>query len=152
MRFITPLLTDPVENHLGLLKYMSRSFLLVVALFCLSGDLSAQQPDSGVVEISIRESMDMVDGFRVQWNDKIASTDSSGHARLTLPVGRQTLTITRIGYKKTQASILVLRDSVVSLTVEVAMNEEAMRLEDMRVTSTRTERLAGETPIRLERA
>src|SRR4029079_6522212 len=133
MRFITPLLTNPVENHPGLLKYMSRSFLLVVALFCLSGDLSAQQPDSGVVEISIRESMDMVDGFRGQWNDKIASTDSSGHARLTLPLGRQTLTITRIGYKKTQASILVLRDSVVSLTVEVPMNEEAMRLEDMRV-------------------
>ncbi|HEX6575971.1 MAG TPA: TonB-dependent receptor plug domain-containing protein, partial [Gemmatimonadaceae bacterium] len=123
----------------------------LTALSLFAGRSSAQQPtDSGTVEISIEESMGMLDGFRIQWRDRIATTDSSGRARLTLPVGRQTLTIMRIGFVRAQVTADVIRDSLVFVRVPVSMSEEAMELGKMTVSATRTERLAGETPIRVE--
>lgn len=130
---------------------MSRFLTTILsAVLLLTPRLEAQQPDSGVVQIIVQESMGMLDGFRVQSGGKIASTDVTGRARLTLPVGRQSITVMRIGFKTIQVSTVIVRDSVISLPVAVSMNEMSMELEPVKISATRTERLAGETPIRVE--
>jgi outer membrane receptor for ferrienterochelin and colicins len=116
----------------------------------LAPHVGTQQPDSGTVEIVIEETMGMVEGFRVQSGEKTASTNGAGRARLTLPVGRQTISITRAGFRNAEVSTVVVRDSVVSVRVPVAMSEMSEELETVKVSATRTERLAGETPIRVE--
>lgn len=120
------------------------------ALLLLTSRLGAQQPDSGVVQVVVEETMGMLDGFRVESRGKLAITDGTGRAQLTLPVGPQTLTIRRIGFKTIQASTTVVRDSVISVRVAVSMNEMSMELDPVKISATRTERLAGDTPIRVE--
>jgi iron complex outermembrane receptor protein len=110
----------------------------------------SQQPDSGVVQVTVEESMDMLDGFRVMAAGKRAITDNAGRVRLTLAAGPQTISVMRLGYKTTRVNTVVVRDSVVSLRVAMSMNEMSMELEPVKVSATRTETLAGETPIRVE--
>ena len=59
--------------------------------------LEAQQPDSGTVNVTIREAMGMVEGFLIRSETRSAMTDASGQARLVLPVGQRSLALTRIG-------------------------------------------------------
>jgi outer membrane receptor for ferrienterochelin and colicins len=107
------------------------------------------QDSTGVVQITVEESMGMVDGFMIRSAGRSTTTDSAGKARLTLPVGRQVLAITRIGFAPKELAVVVVRDSVVTVKVAVEMLEGAM-LEDVKVSATRTERLVSETPIRVE--
>ncbi len=127
--------------------------LLFVALLA-SATTVAAQPDSGVVHVTVAESMGMLAGFRVQSVGKSALTDANGRARLTLPAGQRVIDITRVGFKAAQVTVTVVRDSVVSVVVTAvmtdAMSDMAMELADVKVSATRTERLAGETPIRVE--
>jgi outer membrane receptor for ferrienterochelin and colicins len=109
-----------------------------------------QQPATGIVQITIEESMGMVDGFLVRSAGRSAITDADGNAQLTLPAGRQSVSITRAGFSPRQVEVVVVPDSIARLTVTVEMMEMAAMLEDVRVTATRIERLAGETPIRVE--
>jgi outer membrane receptor protein involved in Fe transport len=130
---------------------MSRIIIVVVtALLLFAPAGNAQQLDSGVVEIIVQEPMGMLDGFRVQSGEKSAVTDNDGRARLTLPAGRQAIAVTKIGFKATGVSTVVIRDSIVSVRVPVTMTEMSMELAPVKVSATRTERLAGETPIRVE--
>lgn len=119
----------------------------LVALFIAAPSLSAQT-DSGTVRVTVQESMNMLDGFRVESSGRSAITDATGTARLTLPVGRQTISVTRIGFTPAKTSVTVVRDSTVTVRVTMAMGE--MELADIKVTATRTGKLAGETPIRVE--
>jgi outer membrane receptor for ferrienterochelin and colicins len=112
--------------------------------------VAAQQTATGIVEISVQESMGMVDGFLVRSAGRSALTDADGKARLTLPAGRQSISLTRLGFVPRRVDVVVIPDSVVQVDVTVEMLEMATMLEDVRVTSTRIERLAGETPIRVE--
>lgn len=125
------------------------SFMLGVA-----GRLPAQQSDSGRVQVIVKESMGMLAGFLVQSAGRSAATDSSGIARLTLPVGPQLVTITRTGFSPIKTGVVVIADSLVSVIVTASMGSaatgEAMEMAEVRVSATRTERLAGETPIRVE--
>ena len=107
-----------------------------------------QQPRTGIVQITVQESMGMVAGLRVRAAGRNTVTDSAGNARLVLPAGRQTLSITGIGYKPTQADVVIVADTVVTLNVTVEMT--GMVMEAVRVSATRIERLAGETPTRVE--
>ena len=124
------------------------TFLLAISF--IAPALHAQQPDSGVVQITVEESMGMLDGFRVQSAGKSAITDVTGRAQLTLPVGPQTISILRIGFKTIQVKAIVIRDSVVAVRVAAVMNAMSMELDPVKISATRTERLAGETPLHVE--
>ena len=120
------------------------------ALFLLAPPLNAQQADSGMVHVTVEEPMGPVEGVLVRAAGRSTTTDGSGHARLTLPAGRQQLSFARIGYQPKRITVLVVRDSVVTITVAFVMEEMAMKLEEVRVSATRIERLAGDAPIKVE--
>lgn len=139
-----------------------RAALIISAILGLGAPrtdlLAAQQPDSGRVQVTVQESMGMVGGFLVQSAGRSVLSDSAGVARLVLPTGRQLLTVTRTGFTPARVTVLVVRDSAVSVTVAVtmsgasggAMTDMAMPMAEVRISATRTERLAGESPIRVE--
>ncbi|HVF40930.1 MAG TPA: TonB-dependent receptor [Gemmatimonadaceae bacterium] len=125
---------------------------VVVLLFVTLGTvpLEAQQSDSGTVNVTVRESMGMVEGFLIRSDGRSATTDGSGHARLVLPAGQRSLVLTRIGFTPKSVTVMVIADSTISLTVDVAMEDMVMTMQEVVVTATRTERLAGKTPLRVE--
>lgn len=110
----------------------------------------AQRPDSGAVQVTVEESMGMLAGFTVQAAGRTAATDARGVARLILPVGRQTVAVGRVGFRPARIVVTVVRDSLVTARVTMAMSEEAMEMEAVKISATRIEKLAGETPIRVE--
>ncbi|MGQ0766689.1 MAG: TonB-dependent receptor plug domain-containing protein [Gemmatimonadota bacterium] len=129
---------------------IATSTVTLVASLLLTSVLSAQQPDTGVVLVTVEESMGMLGGFIVRSAGRSTSTDAAGKARLTLPVGPQVIAVTRPGFIPARVTVVVVRDSVVSVRVPVSMSEMVHELADVKVTTARTERLAGETPIRVE--
>src|SRR5262245_33114071 len=134
-----------MQTRIGMTRL--RVAALTIAFF-LSRPLLAQQSSTGVVEITIQESMGMVGGLLVRSSGQTARTDAQGMARLTLPVGRRVLSITQLGYKPIEVTLMVIADSVVKSKVTVEMME--MKMDPVRVSATRTERLTEETPIRVE--
>ena len=127
---------------------MTRLTAGLMLLVMVAAPAVAQRPDSGTVRVTVDESMGMSSGFRVQSAGKTALTDQEGVARLILSSGRHDIVITRIGFKPAAVTVTVVRDSVVSVLVPVDM--AAMEMSDVRISATRTEKLAGETPIRVE--
>jgi len=128
-------------------------FRPVICLFiALAGfkPLQAQQTDSGTVIVTVREPMDMVDGFIVRSEKQAVTTDASGKVRLILPAGKRTIAVTRIGFPPKRTEVIVIADSTISISVDVQMQEMAAEMQDVVVSATRTERLAGETPLRVE--
>jgi len=121
----------------------------LVASLLFAQAAPAQQDSTGVVQITVEEAMGMVEGFLIRSAGRSSTTDSTGKARLTLPVGRQAISITRIGFSPKQVAVVVVPDSVVTVKVTIEMLEGAM-LEDVKVSATRTERLLSKTPIRVE--
>lgn len=122
----------------------------LLLMCCLSAPLRGQQRDSGTVSITVRESMGMVEGFIIRSETRSAMTDASGRARLMLPAGRRTLVLTRIGFIPKRAEVIVIADSTVSVTFDVAMEDMMSAMEAVTVTAARTERLVEETPLRVE--
>lgn len=102
----------------------------------------------GIVLVTVQESMGMVSGLTVRSAGRTARTDSAGRARLSLPVGPQIISVTGIGFKPARASVTVIADSVVTVQVPIAMGE--MEMAEVKVTAARIEKLAGETPTRVE--
>jgi iron complex outermembrane receptor protein len=90
----------------------------------------------------------MVQGLLVRAAGRETRTDSAGHARLVLPAGRHGISVTHIGFKPAQTTVVVAPDSVVEVTIAVEM--AAMEMAAVRVSATRTERLVEETPVRVE--
>ena len=127
----------------------SRLCAIVLALIT-TAPLRAQQPDSGTVGIIVRESMGMVDGFLVRSENRSATTDENGLARLVLPTGRRILLLTRIGFLPKRVSVDVIKDSIVTVTVDVAMSDMMPAMAPVTVSATRTERLVENTPTRVE--
>ena len=101
------------------------------------------------MRITVQEPMGPVEGVLIRAAGRSTQTDGSGHARLTLPVGRQVLSLARIGYLPRQVPVVVVRDSVVSVLVDFEM-DMAEELEEIRVSTARIEQLAGDAPIRVE--
>ena len=126
--------------------------VIVALLFVLGGTvpLAAQQRDSGTVSVTVREAMGMVEGFVIRAESRSATTDAIGQARLVLPAGQRALLLTRIGFTPKRFPVTVIRDTTVSVTIDVAMQEMMATMEEVVVTATRTERLAGKTPLRVE--
>ena len=123
--------------------------LIPLLVLCGIVPLHAQQPDSGIVSVTVREAMGMVEGLLIRSENRSATTDASGRAWLVLPAGPRTLIVTRIGFVPKRVPVVVIADSTISITIDVAM-EDAMVMEEVTVTATRTERLAGQTPLRVE--
>ena len=141
-----PLAASVRANRIGLVW-------LALAIGCACGvrPAAAQQPDSGVVIVTVEETMGPVMGALIRAEGRSATTDADGRARLVLPVGRRTLSLSRIGYQPKRVAVLVLADSMVSVTIALAMEDMvAMEMEAITVSATRTERLAGETPVHVE--
>src|SRR5688572_25384516 len=136
---------------LGVLMKFKPTRLSLIVLLCrlVTAALDAQQPDSGTVTVIVRESMGMVDGILIRSENRSATTDAGGRARLVLPAGRRTLLLTRIGFVPKRVNAMVIADSTVALTVDVAM-EGMAEMEEVTISATRTERLAGQTPLRVE--
>ena len=122
---------------------------LALLLFAIA-PLGAQQADSGTVIVTVREAMGMVEGFLVRSGNRSASTDAGGRARLVLPAGQRSIFLTRIGFVPQRVAVTVVADSTVSITVDVAMEHRMAEMEEVTVSATRTERLAGQTPLRVE--
>ena len=121
---------------------------IVVALSLLLTSVAAAQEKTGIVHVTIQESMGMVSGLTVRSTGQTVRTDATGKARLALPPGRRTISVVGIGYKPAQATVIVVADSVVAMTIPIEMGE--MVMEEVKVSATRIERLAGETPTRVE--
>jgi outer membrane receptor for ferrienterochelin and colicins len=119
-------------------------------LVLLAAPLAAQRPDTGTVIVSVREAMGMLDGFLVRSESRSATTDAGGRARLVLPAGQRTLLVTRIGFAPRRVPVTVIADSTVSVTVDIAMEDRMAEMEEVTISATRTERLAGQTPLRVE--
>ena len=107
------------------------------------------QSDSGAVDVTVQEPMGPVEGALVRSDSRSVRTDANGRARLVLPAGSRLLVVSRIGYVPKRVTVTVVADSSIALTIDVAM-EDAMEMEEVTVTATRTERLAGESPLRVE--
>ena len=129
----------------------SRAALAAIALLVAIARPVAAQQDSGTVVIAVEEPMGPVAGAMVRSEGRSATTDTEGRALLVLPAGRRTLSLARIGYRPKRVEVLVIADSMVSVTIELAMEDmAAMELPELVVTTTRTERLAGESPTPVE--
>src|SRR3954468_13167862 len=120
--------------------------LLFLLLFCARGALTAQRPDSGTVDVTVRESMGMQGGFLIRSSGRSATTDAAGKAQLVLPAGNRLISVTRIGFAPKRVSVLVVADTVVAVTVDVAMADKMAEMEPVFVSATRTERLVEKTP------
>ncbi len=93
---------------------------LILALFVVL-PLEAQQLDSGTVIVTVRETMGMVEGILVRSESRVATTDGTGRTRLVLPAGRRTLFVTRIGFVPKRTDIVVIADSTIMVTIDIAM-------------------------------
>lgn len=92
----------------------------------------------------------MLDGFLVRSENRSATTDANGRAQLVLPVGPRTLDVTRIGFTPKRIPVTIIADSIVTVFVDVAMEDKMHAMEAVVVSATRTERLVEQTPLRVE--
>ena len=67
--------------------------LILIPILPLAG-----QADSGTVVITVEEPMGPVGGALIQSEGRSARTDAEGRARLVLPAGVRSLSLSRIGY------------------------------------------------------
>src|SRR5258708_16568764 len=84
---------------------------------CLASSLAAQDTKIGIVLVTIQDPMGMVAGLTVRSAGRTASTDAEGMARLSLPIGRQLVSVMAIGYRPARPSVTVVAHSVVSVTI-----------------------------------
>lgn len=128
---------------------------ILVATFAVIAPLSAQDQPTGTVVLTVTESMGPVAGALIRVESMrdggpATTTDARGRARLVLPAGRQVLRIARIGYLPHRLTVTVLAGREITVPVTVQMEMAPTEMQDVIVSAARTERLSGETPIRVE--
>jgi iron complex outermembrane receptor protein len=128
------------------MRFSSIVAALVASLF--AHQVHGQEIRTGIVQVTVQESMGMVSGLTVRSAGRSVVTNAQGNARLSLPAGAQVVSVTGIGVKPVRTSVIVVADSVVTLTVPVAMT--GMVMDEVKVSATRIERLAGDSPTRVE--
>ena len=132
------------------MTFVSQVFHVGLILAAIPSVMLAQARDSGTVVVTVREAMGMQDGFLVRSENRSATTDASGRALLVLPVGPRTVAVTRIGFTPKSATVTIVKDSTVTVTIDVAMEDRMHAMEAIYVSATRTERLVEQTPVRVE--
>ncbi|HVX89804.1 MAG TPA: TonB-dependent receptor plug domain-containing protein, partial [Gemmatimonadales bacterium] len=132
-------------HHL-LLRSLVGSFLAISTVH----PLRAQAPGEGTVLVTVSSDAGHLSEalVRVDSTDRSFTADAAGRVRIPLAPGRHTLLVGHIGYAPKQAVVNVVEGRTLSVTVFLVAEE--VEVEALTVSATRTERLAGETPIRVE--
>lgn len=112
--------------------------------------LAAQAPATGTLLITVAEEMGPVDGVLVRADSLSVTTDGAGRARLVLAAGRHTLLLARIGYVPKRVTVTVVAGTETQLDIPFEMVTVMPEMQELTVSAARTERLSGETPIRVE--
>ena len=108
----------------------------------------AQEQPATTVTVRVLDEESPVAGARVSSADAGALTDGRGEARLSLPTGEHTILVEAFGFRSVE-SIVVITGSA-DTTIVIALEAEAIELENIIVSSTRTERRIEDEPIRVE--
>jgi len=132
-----------------------RVWLQCLILLAVAPPLAAQLPATGTIRLTVEESMGPVGDALVRVVSLTpapppVSTNGEGQARLVLPAGDRTLLIARIGYTPRRVTVAVPAGGEVVVSVMLEMETKMTEVEEITVSAARTERLAGETPIRVE--
>jgi outer membrane receptor for ferrienterochelin and colicins len=142
----------PVEvDSAGTLLFCGMQRLLLALLVVTAvPSLYAQAPGMGTVLITVRGDAGPLVGALVRAESLTVSgtTDRAGRVRLTLPAGRRALLIGRIGYAPKRLTLTISEGAEVQ--AGVTLEAEEIEVEALVVSAARTERLAGETPTRVE--
>jgi outer membrane receptor for ferrienterochelin and colicins len=129
---------------------MRTSALVVFALSCAPALLVAQgEPATGEVIAKVRsESGTPLAEAQVQIESRQELTDAEGMARLSVPVGRHRLSVTRIGFHPASIQVQVPADREVSVTV--TLEPVPYRLDSLTVLSTRTGSHLEDSPLKVD--
>jgi outer membrane receptor for ferrienterochelin and colicins len=132
-----------------------RSTIFALLTFLPVPPLVAQVPATGVVRLTVEESMGpigdaLVRVLSVTPAPAPVTTDAGGQARLSLPAGEVVLLVARIGYVPRRLRILVPGGGEIEVSVMLEMEMKMTEVEGITVSAARTGRLAGETPTRVE--
>lgn len=129
-------------------RSVGRALFLAVLI---PSSVHAQQADSGTVLLTVQEPMGPTEGALIRSEGRSAKTDGAGRARLVLPAGNRVLSVSRIGYHPKKVTVAVPAGGELSFTINLVMEDmQAMQMEPITVSATRTEGLAGDTPLRVE--
>ena len=120
---------------------------LVVLVGSVVSIARAQAP-GGTLTFTVRSETGVITAALVRSGGISATTDGRGVARLTLPVGRQVITIARIGYRPVTLTATVLPGT--EARVQVELHADASQLSELVVVTTRAERRLEDTPVRIE--
>ena len=120
---------------------------LLAAAALAGGPLSAQQPPARVT-VEVRSEEGPVAEATVLASEVGRLTGADGRALLELPAGTHEITAERIGYAEASARVTVAAGE--SLRVTLELEEEAVELEEIIVSSTRTDRRLEDEPTRVE--
>jgi outer membrane receptor for ferrienterochelin and colicins len=124
-----------------------RYLLLLLPLAALPHPTAAQAPE-GTVVVQVRSDGAPVPRAEVRAGEVRALTTEDGSARLTLAAGEARIEVRRIGYERAEVRIRVMAGEEVRVAVE--LRPDAVEVEGITVTSTRTGRRVQDEPLRIE--
>src|SRR3954469_19225126 len=129
---------------------MRRSTLVILALCCAPALLLGQNPpDTGVLIATVRsEAGAPLADAQVRAEGEQATTDAAGLSRLTLPAGRQRITVTRIGFQPASIQVQVSRAREIRVTV--TLEPVAVQLDSVTVLSTRIGTNPENSPLKVD--
>lgn len=107
----------------------------------------AQLPAASLT-VQVRQDTTPVPDAQVRSGAVGVSTDARGDARLRLPAGRDTIVVTKIGFRPDSLYLSLAAGSDTSVVVE--LTEQPAEVAPIYVTSTRTERRLEQEPLRVE--
>jgi iron complex outermembrane receptor protein len=109
----------------------------------------AAQTPTGRVEVTVvSEDGVPLEGARITAGERGALTGAGGQAELTLPSGLITLHVVRIGYADNDLEVSVPAGGQVD--VRILLETNALEIEEVLVTSTRSGRRIEDEPLRVE--
>ncbi|MFL5477146.1 MAG: TonB-dependent receptor plug domain-containing protein, partial [Gemmatimonadales bacterium] len=111
--------------------------------------LAQNQPTSGIVIATVRsEAGTQLAEAEVRSGTELVTTDADGLARLTLPAGRQRISVTRIGFQPAAIQVQVPRNDEIRVTVTLDL--VAVQLDSVTVLSTRIGTNPENSPLKVD--
>src|SRR4051812_27281700 len=129
---------------------MRRSTLVILALSCAPALLRAQSPaDTGAVLATVRsEAGSPLSDAEVRADGEQTTTDAADLARLTLPSGRRSISVTRIGFQPATLQVQVPANREIKVTV--TLEPVAVQLDSVTVLSTRIGTNPENSPLKVD--
>ena len=119
----------------------------VFAFLWTSAAVAQERPGKILVTVST-VSEDPIEGARISAAEEVVFSDAEGRATLSLPAGRITVQVESFGFAPWQEEVEVPAGGEV--TVTVVLQEAALEIEGVVVTSTRLNRRIEDEPLRVE--